>query len=340
MAAGERPTLTGVAHVAGVSIASASRVLNGLPASPEMQERVRAAVAQLGYVPDATARSLKTGRTEQLTLAVADVGNPFYVEILRAVEGVVRGAGYRLMVSSTGSDPNEEIRLVSGLAPGITDGLVLCPLRITEDLVAELAEARIPVVVVGTLPADVALDNVQADSARGVRLALEHLHANGHRRVAFVNGPADTVPGSARARGFAHTARTLGLDRDPALRVDAGDCTFAAGRVAAAELLARVQPDAVLGANDLLAVAVIHELAARGLSVPGDVAVVGMDDTELATLCSPSLTSVGLGSAERGRIAAQLLLERIADPSLPPRRVKVRPTLTCRASSGPARRSP
>ncbi len=335
-----RATAAAVAALAGVSIASVSRVLNGLPSSAEMAGRVRAAAAELGYVPDAAARSLKVRRTEQVALAVADVGNPVYVAMMRAVEAVVRSAGYRLVLASTGSDPKEEIGLISRLGTGWADGLIISPLRITDDLVAELRGSRVPTVVIGSLPAGVALDNVRADSPRGVRLALEHLHGLRRKRIAFVNGPADTVPGAARAAGFERTSRRLGIDRDPALRVSAEDFTFAAGLDAGRELLdqwdgarAAGRPDAVLAANDLLAVGVMHALAERGRRVPDDVAVVGMDDTELASQATPTLTSVGLGSADRGRMAAQLLLDRIADPARPVQTTRVPPVLTVRAST-------
>lgn len=336
MASLTRPTVSVVAERAGVSVASVSRVLNGLPASTAMAARVQTAAAELGYLPDARARSLKVGRTEQLVLAVADVGNPVYVSMMRAVEAVVRSAGYRLVVSSTGSDHTEEVGVVRSLARGYADGLIISPLRVTDELVAEMVDSRSPIVVVGVLPADVQLDNVRADSPRGVRFALEHLHAAGRRRVALVNGPTDTVPGSARAQGFARNVLRLGLDDDPLLRVAAEDFTFAAGRVAAAELLDRCRPDGVLAANDLLAIGVLHELAARGLEVPREVAVVGMDDSELAPLASPALSSVGLGSADRGRLAAELLLDRIADPHRAARRLRVGPRLVVRASSSPA----
>lgn len=328
-----RATVARVADRAGVSVASVSRVLNGLPASASTAAKVQAAATELGYRPHAMARSLKVRRTEQLALAVADVGNPVYVDIMRAIEAVTRTAGYRLVLSSTGSDPAAMLDILRRLDHGFADGLVLSPLRVTDELVAQLRVVRVPTVVIGTLPPGVPVDNVRADSPGGVRLALRHLHEGGRRRVGFVNGPADTVPGSARARGFARTAARLGLDPDDALRIDATDFTFAAGKVAAAELLDRTIPDAVLAANDLLAIGVVHTLRDRGLRVPEDVAVVGMDDTELASLATPALTSVGLGSAERGRLAAELLLERIADPTRAAQRVTVAPRLHVRASS-------
>jgi LacI family transcriptional regulator len=310
-------------------------VLNGLPASDDVRSRVEAAVAELGYRPNAAARSLKVQRTHQLAFAVADVGNPVYVEMMRAVEDETRARGYRLLVSSTGGRTADVLDLLDSLGHGYADGLVLSPLRVEPALLAALRTTEKPVVVIGTIPKDVGVDNVRANSAGGVRLALEHLHDQGRRRIALVNGPADTVPGSARRRAFERTARALGLDDDEALRVEAGDFTLAEGRKAARTLLDSldVAPDAVLGGNDLLAVATMQVLADRGLDVPGDVAVVGMDDTELAEVTTPALTSVGLGAAQRGRAAAQLLLDRLEQPDREAQRVTVAPQLTVRRSS-------
>jgi len=320
-----------VAREAGVSVASVSRVLNGLPATDEMIERVQRAVDELGYVPDARARSLKVGRTFQLTLAVADVGNPVYVTMMRAVEEVVSAAGYRLVVTTTGPDVVDEVALVRGMARGYADGLVISPLRVDEDLIKSIRECEVPVVVAGSVPAKAGVDTVRANSPKGMLLAVEHLVSRGRRRIAFLNGPADTVPGEARAKGFADALRAH--DLQPAAIAEAADFTFAAGRATAPTLLGKQRIDAVIGANDLLAVGLMHELAAAGLQVPGDVAVVGMDDSELAEQCFPPLTSVNLGSAERGRRAAELLLARIEDNSRAPRRIVVQPSLSVRAST-------
>jgi LacI family transcriptional regulator len=333
MSSPTRPTLGQVAQLAGVSVASVSRVLNDLPASAEMAARVRAAVDELGYVPDAMARSLKVRRTEQLALVVADVGNPIYVTMMHAVAAAVRTSGYRLVLSTDQSDPDEEMRILQGLSHGYADGLILSPLRVTDALLTELRQPRLPTVVIGTVPDDLPVDNVRADSARGIGLAVKHLIATGRRRIGFINGPLDTVPGAARQRGFDRAARRLGLDRDECPRIAAHDFTFAAGRQAARQLLSAHRPDALVCANDLLAVGVIHELDSMGLKVPQDMAVAGMDDTDLAEMVFPGLTSVSLGSADRGTIAATLLLERIKDPARAPRRVTVAPHLVVRGST-------
>jgi LacI family transcriptional regulator len=329
----ERPTVARVADQAGVSVASVSRVLNGLPASDEVKERVLRAAQELGYRPNHFARSLKVRRSQQLALAVADVGNPVYVEMMRAIEDEARARGYRLLVSSAGGRTDDTLALLDSLASGYADGLVLSPLRVDDRLVDALRRVTHPAVVIGTVPDDVPIDNVRANSAVGVRLGLEHLHEQGCRRIALVNGPRDTVPGSARLRAFERTAATLGLDDDPDLRIEAGDFTLAEGRKAAETLLDRTVPDAVLGGNDLLAIATMQVLGERGLAIPHDVAVVGMDDTELAGVTSPGLTSVDLGAHERGRAAARLLLDRLEHPAREAQRVTVEPHLSVRRSS-------
>lgn len=332
MASG-RPTVSLVAEQAGVSIASVSRVLNGLPASPGMTARVRAAVEELGYAPDAAARSLKMRRTDQLALAVDDIGNPVYVEMMRAIESVVRPLGFRLVVSSNRADPDGTVGVLRSLARGYADGLILSPLRITDELVDELSRCRLPVVVIGRLPSSVQVDNVRTDSAKGVGLAVEHLVDTGCKRIAFVNGPAGWVPASARSRGFQNATARYGLEVPSQFQVEADDFTFDAGRRAGTELFAGGRPDAVVCANDLLAVGVMRAAAIAGLTVPGDVAVVGMDDIDLAALYTPPLTSVSLRSAERGERAARLLLDRLENADLPCRRTTVGPRLVVRESS-------
>lgn len=328
-----RSTVAQVAKQAGVSVASVSRVLNGLAASDDVRQRVLDAAADLGYRPNPFARGLKVRRSEQLALAVADVGNPVYVEMMRAIEDEARARGYRLLVSSTGGRADDTLALLHSLETGYADGLILSPVRVDDQLVDALRGIDFPAVVIGTVPDDLEIDNVRANSADGVRMALEHLHQQGCRRIGFVNGPRDTVPGSARQLAFEQTVADLGLDTDPDLQIEAGDFTLAEGHKAASTLLDRTVPDAVLGGNDLLAIATMQVLAERGLRIPHDVGVVGMDDTELAGVTSPSLTSVDLGAHERGRTAAQLLLDRLEHPDREVQRVTVQPHLSVRSSS-------
>lgn len=335
---GGQPTIVSIAERAGVSIASVSRVLNGQAARRDTAERVRRAAAELGYVPNAVARSLKGGRTRQLTFAMPDIGNPVYVSMVRAIQRVTKAAGYRLLLHSTDAVAEDELAVLRSLRDRTSDGLILCPIRITEAHVAALAAAAGPVVVIGSLPGGAPVDSVRADSVAGAALAVRHLHATGRRRIAFVNGPSDTVPGHNRAVGYRAALASCGLRYDEDLVVHTG-FGIEEGAAAAGRLLRR-RPDAIFGANDQLALGAVRTVLSRGLRVPGDLAVVGMDDSALAQAGWPPLTSVDLGSWERGRRAAEMLLDRLDGPrggEVPaPRTVTAAPRLVVRGSTAPA----
>ncbi|UFU01889.1 LacI family transcriptional regulator [Ruania suaedae] len=325
-----RVTIADVAKRAGVSLASTSRALNGQVASAATVEKVRAAATELGYIPDTAARSLRTRRTGQLAFAVADIGNPVYVEMMREIESVVADQDYRLVVSRTG-DADATLDLVRDLNRGYVDGLILSPLRVTDALVTALEASTVPAVVIGRLPDGAGVDTVMADSEGGVALAVEHLVEGGARRIAFLNGPADTTPGKFRHAGFLGAV----ADREDLVSAEysAEDFTIDAGYTAATAMLADQQWDAVIAVNDLVGIGIMHAAAERGLTVPGDLAVVGIDNTSLTEVSNPGLTSVDLGSARRGRKAAQLLLARMEDPELAPRAVRVPPSLQVRGST-------
>ncbi|MEU6998360.1 LacI family DNA-binding transcriptional regulator [Nonomuraea sp. NPDC046570] len=327
------PTINTIAERAGVSIASVSRVLNGLPTRQETVSKVLAAAEELGYVRNAVARSLKSRRTNQIAFAMADIGNPNYLAMVRQIQPVLKAAGYRLVLQSTDAIAADEIDVLHSLGERYVDGLILSPLRVTDEHLKMIASARAPVVIIGLMPDGIPVDNVRADSRTGVRLALDHLHALGRRRIGLVNGPVDTVPGAARGEAYRDALGALGLPYDESL-VEIGDFYRAEGARAVARLLEREpEVDALMCANDLIALGALDVLRATGRRVPQDVAVVGMDDTDLAAAAWPSLTSVSLGSAERGRAAAELLLDRLDNPGREPRVVTVEPRLAVRAST-------
>jgi LacI family transcriptional regulator len=323
-------TVRTVAELAGVSIASASRVLNGLGGSPELSARVKAAAERVGYVPNAIARSLQAQRTGLIGFAVADIGNPVYVQMMRAIEAEIAGSGRQLLIHATNADAAIETELLRGLARRYIDGLIISPLRVTDAHLNAFAKSVVPVVVVGQLPDDASIDNVRADSVAGVALAINHLMDAGRTRIALVNGPLDTVPGAMRDAGFRAALQARGAR--PA-DVETGDFTFEAGLAATRRLLARTRPDAIFAANDLIAAGALHALLAEGIRVPEEVALIGMDNTDIAELTFPRLTSVDLGAAERGRRAARLLLTRLDAPELAARRESIAPALVRRETS-------
>ncbi|UTT59001.1 LacI family DNA-binding transcriptional regulator [Cellulosimicrobium cellulans] len=333
-----RATLIQVAQRAGVSLASTSRALHGTGASPAMVERVRAAATELGYSPDAIGRSLRLKKTFQVAFAVADIGNPVYVEMMTAIHEVLAPHGYRVVVMTTGDTTRSTVELVRSLSSGFVDAMILSPLRTDDELVEEIREAPVPVVVIGRTLADRGIDSVSTDSAGGIGEAVRHLLGLGRRRIAFLNGPLDTTPGEARQRGFDAATRAADFDAERVEVAPALDFTVAAGLATTRALLDATddaRPDAIVAANDLLAIGAIRAVRERGLSVPEDVAVTGMDDTEIGRVFQPSLTSVSLGSTERGRVAAQLVVDLVDGDAEPGRHTAVGPRLVVRESTAP-----
>jgi LacI family transcriptional regulator len=329
------PTITTVARLANVSIASASRVLNGKRTNPETFAAVTEAAEAVGYVPNAAARSLRSRRTGQIAFAMPDVGNPVYTAMVGSIQDVARAQGLRLMLHSTGADAEDELAMVRDLKHRFVDGLILASLDLTDAHANAFESAAVPVVVIGRPTKEMRVDSVRAHSRKGAAEAVRHLNDGGRRRrIALVNGPEHTVSGSSRRLGYLDGLRSCGLSRDHDLIAVAADFMTEPGRAATESLLERGRPDAILAANDLLAAGALAALHARGLDVPGDVALVGVDNSALCEVTWPTLTSVDLGSAERARIAAELLLERIEDPAREPRAVGVEPQLVVRASSG------
>lgn len=338
------PTIAAVATRAGVSIATASRALHGHGASASTAERVRSAALELGYRPNAVARALQAGRTGQIAMIVPDAANPVYARMTSAVQHELAAEGRQLLVAQA-QEAVEVADVIARFGPSTIDGLIVVPLRPEPQVLIALDNASVPTVVIGSLPEGAGHGAVQADSRAGVRLAIDHLVAQGARRIAFVNGPVDTTPGRQRLEGYRLALGAAGLELDPALVVAAADFTHAAALPAVEALLARGAVfDAIVAANDLIAFAALRALADRGVRVPGDCLVVGMDDTELASLSIPSLTSVDLGAEARGTLAAQQLLASLRDESDASGRSTVAPRLVVResstrpASAGPERR--
>ena len=330
----ETPTLTTVARLANVSVASASRVINGIKTNPETLARVTAAAEAVGYVPNAAARSLRSRRTGQIAFAMPDVANPVYTTMVGSIQQVARANGSRLILHSTDGLIGDELGFLADLKQRYVDGLILCSLQFTDAHAEAVAGATVPVAVIGNPTKGAKVDTVRANSRAGAAEAVRHLHANGRRRIALVNGPEQTAPGSARRLGYLDAIRACGLARNDELIEVADDFMIEPGREAVERLLARTTPDAIFCANDLLALGALSALRAAGLDVPRDVALVGMDNTNLSLVTSPPLTTVDIGSGERARIAAELLLLRIAQPGRRVRSVGVEPRLVVRESSG------
>jgi DNA-binding LacI/PurR family transcriptional regulator len=312
-------TIRDVARRAGVSTATVSRVLSGASHTrPETARRVTEAAGALEYRPSGVARSLKLRRTRTLGLLVTDIQNPFYPEIVRAVEDAAQAAGLSLVLCNGAEQPDREARYLELLLERRVDGILVCSSRLTERHAHWLERAPIPIVVINSLPPVPGIPAILSDNEQGGRLAAEHVLALGHRRIGYLADPAASLANSERLTGArnalaGHMNRATATTDPAVLRIAEGDGHVAGGE-AAMRTLMRGFPDtsAVLCHNDLTAIGALRALRAAGSRVPGDVSVVGFDDIDLSGYVDPALTTVVQQKAEMGRWAVEALARRMA----------------------------
>lgn len=312
------PTLHDVARMAGVSIKTVSNVINDYPhVRPATREKVQAAIAELGYTPNLTARNLRSGRTGAIALAVPDLGLSYFAELAATVIAEAERRGVVVLVEQTGGDRDRELDLLRSPRLKLTDGLIFSPLGMGQDDVERLT-VPYPMVLLGERIFDGPVDHVTMRNVDAARAATEYLIAAGHRRIAVVGAHDGEVIGSAglRLRGYREALTGAGIAYDDALIGYTTMWHRSNGARTMRDLLERgVELDAVFGLNDTLALGAMRALQESGRRVPDDVAVVGFDDLDEAQYSIPSLTTVDPGQAWIARTAVDTLLARIADPS-------------------------
>jgi LacI family transcriptional regulator len=330
-----RPRLKDVAAFAGVSAGTVSHTLNHpervLPAT---RKRVLDAIAQLGFVPDAHARALKGGPVRVIGLVVLDIGSPFFMQAARAVERCARDAGHVVILSSSDDDSEREKALLRILAAQRVRGCLLTPV-VKPPTRSWLSRHGLPTVLLDH-PGSRNECWVAVDHVAGARLAVAHLLALGHPRVAFVGGPVALRQMTDRALGARAAILDAGLDPGAVLvEVWQEGFGIADGIAAAERLLAGALPSAVFCGNDMLAFGVYRRLRQAGLRIPDDVALVGYDDVDFAADWVVPLSSVRQPTDDLGYLAAQLLFEHASgEPGHRHRQVMLQPELVVRQSSG------
>ncbi len=335
-----RVRLRDVADHAGVSVKTVSNVVNGyVHVSPGMRERVQSSIEELGYRANLSARSLRRGRSGVIALAVPALDMPYFAELTRCVVQEAEQLGYTVLVDQTdGLRVREEI-VATGVRSHLIDGLILSPVAMGY---AELSEvgSETPIVLLGEKIGGADIDHVAFDNVAAARAATEHLLAQGRSRVAAIGyqagGEARSGVAAVRRAGYEQALAAAGLTLDPGLTRAVPAYERAAGADAMASLLDDGQgrpPDAVLCFNDQLALGALRTLAIRGLRVPDDVAVAGIDDIEDGRFCTPTLSTIAPDKAAIAREAVRLLTDRIARPTAPTREVSVGFALVPREST-------
>lgn len=305
-----RVTIADVATLAGVSPTTVSHVLSGKRLVGEATKgTVQAAIRQLGYRPNAIARSLRTNRSKMVAAVVPDITNPFYAVLTRGIADAVDTAGYGTYVCNTDGNTARELAFTEDVLDRGVDGIVMASVDVSMRASAGPAALGTPVVCVGGIFDHPLVDLVAVDEGVGSFAATMHLLERGNRRIAMIQGPAES--GAARDAGYRRALTESGLECDPA-RMVRGDWTRRGGQRAMKELMALGErPDAVFCANDLTAIGALDVARELGLSVPDDIAVVGFDDVDAATFVSPALTTIRNPAYETGIAAGELLLGRM-----------------------------
>lgn len=322
-----------VAAVAGVSVSTVSQVMSGnRPVAAETRRQVEAAIAQLDYRPHPGAAHLRSGRSNSIALVVPTLENPFYPVVAAGMQEVLQPRDIQLIITDT-SIPGSSNSAIRHLVSRRVDAVVAAALILSKGVLDELREAEIPFVTLGSAPTSGG-DVVHTDDVEGAREITAHLIDRGYENLAFVGGDEAANPTRQRLEGF-HAALSNAGRTPRSESVVYAEFTREGGRVAARKLLTGAdRPDAIVAANDLIAIGVLDVARELGLAVPGDLAVTGYDDIEAASLVTPSLTTVENPAREIGRTCARLLVERLAgEASRPTRTVALSHSLIVRDSS-------
>ncbi len=306
------PTIRDVARRAGVAPITVSRVINNSGyVSAETRARVEAAIAELGYVPNRLARSLRVKQTNILALILSDITNPFWTTVARGVEDAASTQGFSVILCNTDESEDKELRYVQVLLEKRVDGILLVPASFETQSVSLIQQQHVPVVVLDRRIATKAVDSVRGDSVEGARRLTEHLLEQGHRRIAVLSGPRRVSTAVDRVEGYLQAMRAHGLEPDPSW-VQFGSYTMAFGRQAMTYLIENgTGVTAVFAGNNFIAAGVVQALRERALRIPKDVAVAAFDDIPVNFWMSSFLTVARQPAYEMGRKATELLLKRL-----------------------------
>ena len=304
-----------VARRSGVSAGTVSNVLNRPSyVNAETREKVLAAIAELDFVPRPTARQYRPGRERTLGLALADMGNPFFVDVALGAESAAKELGVGVLIVHNGEDSSREEQNLDLLVQQRVHGIMITPVDERNPRLESLVERGIPVVYVDRISGDRPCCWLATDDLAGGRQAGEHLLERGHRRIAFVGDESISRQVRDRYTGLLNAVRDAGMPASAVEQIAAPAWNIREGRAVGLELAKRALPDrptAVFCANDMLALGLLQELVLHGIRIPEDVAIVGFDDLEWASVATVPLTSVRQPRDLLGRTAVRMILDEI-----------------------------
>jgi LacI family transcriptional regulator len=306
--------------------------------SPETAERVRQAIADLNFYPDTNARALGSGRSSLFGLIISDITNPFFPELVKAFEDIAVSHGQEVLVANTNYDPERMKLCVRRMLQRRVDGVAIMTSEMDDHLIEDFSRRHIPLVFLDTGVPSPGVNCVRIDYSAGVEMAMHHLIALGHNRIAFISGPMRLASARMRYKAFMESTARDHLDADPTL-IEEGNHRVDGGHDAMQRILASgAKPTAVLASNDLTAIGAMGAIAEAGLRVPHDISVVGYDDIQLSAFTMPPLTTVSLPRAEIANAAFHALFEAMqcSEPKpAPGEEHMILPSFVARKSTGP-----
>jgi LacI family transcriptional regulator len=329
-------TLVDVAEDADVSRATASLVARESDlVADSTRERVLASMDKLGYVYNRAAANLRSKTTRAIGLAITDIKNPFFAELAVDIESYLDQDGYEVLLTNTAEKLEKQSRLLEMMHGYQVDGVLLCPTRGTSpDAIEKLRRWKLPFVLITRYVAGIEADYVGAENARGAKMATQHLLDHGHRRIAFIGGPAESSARRDREKGYRTALRQAGVKAEEHLSA-ISPVTREGGYEAVQRLIEHAHPpSAALCYNDVVAFGTMLGLQAEGIQPGEDFAVVGFDNISDSASWRPALTTVSIPPWQIGERAVQLLLERIAHPEASHRHLTLSPELVVRESCG------
>jgi LacI family transcriptional regulator len=330
-------TIRDVARLAGVSVGTVSRVLNGhRSVTPETMRKVMSVMEAHAYQPNAVAQSMRTRNTRMVGFIISDISNTLFSSIVKAAEGVLQEAGYTLVLANTGEGTVREVELIHLLQQRRMDGLIMTVFQEGNTAVQEaIQNLRLPVVLLDReLP--IPVDAVYADHASGMFQATKHLLELGHRRIALITESRLNRPGRERIRGFEQAFQSLGLTPDPDFICSRSLSAEYGFRESYSLLTGSHRPTAIIAGGNQILVGLLKAVRLCSVRIPEDLSVISCDDTDLTALATPPVTVVQRSVRDMGRQAAALLIQGLEEgPGGEPRRILLPTELLLRQSCAP-----
>ena len=326
-----------IAQEVGLSPSTVARALRGTGyCSKDNRDKIIKVARRLNYVPSYAARSLKSKRTNKILFCIPDIYNPFYFRMIKGASDALEGYGYYAVLCHTKGDKEMERKMLGNLKEGYGDGMIFVSFDFNRENISEVNACAKPVVLTNNYQSpggEDRFDCVYIDTFDGICMACRHMISQGFRRIGYIGGDTGIQTGRERFSGFIKAMNEGDRPIDQKLLKE-GDFSRDSGERSMEELiLAGTIPEAVVVANDLMAIGAMKACRRHGLRIPGDVAIIGMDNTDMATCFAPELSSIGMKEEEIGRHSAKLLMERILKGRTEKQTIRLQPELFVRASS-------